>query len=231
MMLQAASNSPIPPRIPPCSPQSELKQRPLPDPCSSLQILKLIRIRRLESRNSGDRRPARCHGEPPDIRRERNRRRRRERRGILRRAQWWSPAGERERERESVRKRASMRGLGFRACVRGGERVSVRVCEVRVWHERGVCIGEGKRVYGRASGTRRTWEVHEIRVLPTRLDGYSHVSLIRAEAFIQTLSRLLHWVSSTSPELRGSFNTHWNRMFSVDWSKFLQFAQILANLG
>jgi hypothetical protein len=84
-----------------------------------------------------------------------------------------------------VRKRASMRGLGFRACVRGGERVSVRVCEIRAWHERGVCIGYGKRVYGSASGTRRTWEVHEISVRPPprRDESYDHVNLIRAEAF------------------------------------------------
>ena len=109
-----------------------------------------------------------------------------------------------------MRKRASMRGLGFRACVRGGERVSVRVCEVRFWHERGVCIGEGKQVYGCASGTHRTWEVHEIRVLWR--EGDDHVSLIRAEAFytnfVTAFACIGFQVSTTSPELRGSFNTH-----------------------
>lgn len=58
----------------------------------------------------------------------------------------------RERKSESVRKRASMRGLGFRACVRGGERVLVRVCEVKVWHERGV--------YRRGKAGVRTCERH-----------------------------------------------------------------------
>lgn len=67
------------------------------------------------------------------------------------------------RERERVRKRASMRRLGFRACA--GRKASVSLCEcVRLgFGTNEACVlAREREEYGRATGTCRTCEVHEI---------------------------------------------------------------------